>query len=1132
MPRHLWISALSGIFLTGFWVILSVVTAAAQSPSPTTIFTTPTADHPYIGKQLLTLPAPPTGDQQPEPSSIAPAQASQPQTPQAMADRWWAAFQSYRSNNWDIYRVRGNGNDFAQLTYHPAADTQPRLNLGVTAITFVSMRDGNPEIYRMNADGGNQIRLTTHPLTDTQPSWSPNSSQIVFVSQRDGNAELYRMNANGAGLQRLTTDPAFDLFPNWSPDGQQLVWVRAAGDNGWLWLMNQDGSNARAISGPLRYLQHPIWSPDGSSIAFDYDPDRDGFNELGLLTVADGVPRLLGDGSQLETLDFAQDLWMGEWSPNGEGLTYSTAEFHWNGDGWLWVYYQILGACLIDDCPSTFFGLPSNSDDFDLFPSIQSEDPFPPQTAIKPLPAYTRRTPTVFVTWDGTDRGSYITGYDIEVRRGKELAWQPWLRSTTLIGDYFLMGPGSTESTFYFRSRGYDDGGNIEPWPTNPDGDTSVTFYVTTLSGRLTDLRGVGRAKQPLSLLPAGLNTVQTNATGDYFVRLPTSGEYQINGLRVNTNGDRFQPFYLEPAQNLIQNGDFEALTPLAQWQPSGTITPTLTNNNVPNGLQGVQLGFDCTAHCVTVDTNIPITGSSNIIPLWTPDGRFHLFFDLFNNTGTGKIYHTERTALNVWTTPELLADGAAFSLQAVGDRNGRLFVTWMTGSQDSAKIITMEYSPAGGWGPPLLFAAGEYPQVAMGEDGSIHLLYMQRCNSSCFGSVPIYRWRSAQGTWSSNTITSTEGDGGYRLVAGQDGTAHLFWSASNQKYANSTMPPRLSYYQRYQHGLPTQAAMLIDAQGIFSTPYLDPHERLILLGSSGDGTLYTETPFTHAGTESDFILAGTPNFMDWSADGTLHTFAPSSGGNRSWFYRFKAAGHHWSTPQAIDLNGYSFKGVALDERGQFHALTYDRRYVQFPPKVGAGQSDLAQTVTIPAGLHQPTLAWMAETQGGGNGDSNFQVRLGDGISETILYSTTAALPLQLQWADLSPWLGQTVTITFAVEQAANVIPFRVFLDHVALGAWETPVPQAVTPAQFAAGRETTMVISGENFIATPQVTLAGRALTNVRLLSATRLEATVPATMPPGLHDLVVTNPGGVLTVLPGAAKVGKQLYLPLLHR
>ena len=81
MPRHLWISALSGIFLTGFWVILSVVTAAAQSSSPTTTFTTPTADHPYIGKQLLTLPAPPTGDQQPEPSSIAPAQASQPQTP-------------------------------------------------------------------------------------------------------------------------------------------------------------------------------------------------------------------------------------------------------------------------------------------------------------------------------------------------------------------------------------------------------------------------------------------------------------------------------------------------------------------------------------------------------------------------------------------------------------------------------------------------------------------------------------------------------------------------------------------------------------------------------------------------------------------------------------------------------------------------------------------------------------------------------------------------------------------------------------------------------------------------------------------------------------------------------------------
>ncbi len=1135
MHRRFWsIAALCTLFA----LLATVATASAVMAQNRVEPTKPTTEQPYPSKPQPALSAAPfvTADGSRAQLQPLPLQPAQEQAPDVPADWWWIAFQSYRSNNWEIYRTRGNGNDFAQLTFDTAADTLPNLNQGASAIVFVSTRAGNPEIYRMNADGSNQIRLTNQPLTDTHPIWSPDSTQIAFVTQRDGNAEVYRMNADGSAQQRLTNDAAFDLFPHWSPDGQQLVWVRAAGENGWLWLMNRDGSNARAISGPLRYLQHPVWSPNGREIAFDYDPDRDGFNELGILTIADGSIRLFQDWS-LPAPSSGQELWMGAWSPNGAGITYTALSYFWqpvsNGYRLYWERAEVSGVCMTNHCDGTVVGVQSQSSDTDLLPSVQSADHLSPQTAVDLLPVYKRRT-NLFVTWGGIDRGpSGIATYDVQIRSDTSAEWQDWLRYTYQLGQRFdYSGTAGSASTVHFRSRAVDNAENIEPWPANPNGDTTVTFYAATLAGRVTDMRGIGRAGRALPLLPAGLTDVQTDRQGDYFVRLPTSGEYQFNGLRVSTDGDRVQPFYLDPAQNLIQNGDFEAFTPLAAWQADGTITPTLTISNVSSGLQGVHLGVDCAHACVTVDSNSPLVPGNNYRPLWTPDGRFHLFYDSFDSH-PGKVYHSERLAAGLWSTPEYLADGAAYNLQAVGDRNGNLFLAWGLTLPDANKVVTLAYSPEGGWGPPIPLATGEDPQVTIGEDGAVHLLYLQRCNPNCWESALVYRWRTAQGSWSPARIISSEGYGDYRIVMGQDNTAHLFWYRSNEKYRYSNSPPRLLYYQSYRQGSPTQPATIIDTQEIFSKPAVDREGALHLFSGDNGGVFYTATPLANAGSESEFVIDSSRQVAEWSVNGTLHLFGSSnSGSTNPWRYRFKPADAVWSTPQAIDLNDHFLRWLAVDAQGQFQATSYDGDYIQFPPKVGAGHSAVAQTVTIPAHLHEPTLSWMAETQGSGMGASSFQVTVGAGLSETVLYSTTAALPWQLQWAALTPWLGQTITVTFAVSQAADEIPFRVFLDHIALGAWETPVPERVTPSTVEAGVQTVIVISGANFIATPQVTVGGKPLTTVRQLHASALEATLPGTLPPGVHDLVVTNPSGVVTVLPNAIKVGKQLYLPVIQR
>jgi len=1126
-----------------FSCLTTFVFITKLNAQPTVTSPSPSIDQPYPSK-IAKLGAP--EQQLTEARSPVPAvsvddvnlllQPARPHAEQAAADWWWRTFQSNRSGNWEIYRVRETSGDVAQLTLHPAADTQPRLNRGASTIVFVSARDGNPELYRMNADGSNQIRLTNHPLTDTHPSWSPDSSLISFVSTRDGNAELYQLNADGSGLRRLTTDPALDLFPSWSPDGQQLVWVRATGDHGWLWMMNRDGSNARAVSGPLRYLQHPVWSPDGSEIAFDYDPDNDYFNELGLFTLANGTITLFGDASEYPPPYPSQDVWMGDWVPNGRFIYYTGLRYLWQpvGHGYIpiWEEAEIILTCRKEPC---YFGarMASAGTPFNLLPSIQSADAEPPRTAVDPLPTYRRRTP-LFVTWSGTDRGpSGIAGYDLQVRSAESDTWQDWLRFTYVIGHSLDLAMSEGVSTLYFRSRGIDQAENEEAWPAAPTGDTGVTFYAATLRGRVTDLRGIGRPDVSLPLLPAALNPAVTDGYGDYFVRLPTSGEYQINGLRINTDADRVQPFYLDPPQNLIKNGDFESFIPLEHWQGGGSITPTLTISQVSSGLQGVQLGFDCRHACVTVDPQVTFTNTQNHTPLWTPDGSFHLFYDSYiPNDADGDPYHQRRSPTGEWSLPEKLAAGNNYSRRVAGDAQGNLLVAWMIGAVDAYKVATMAYSPQTGWGPPVPLDLGESPQVAMGGDGSQHLFYLQRCAPDCWRLALLYRWRTATGAWSPAITVNPAGDDNYRIFASSDGVAHLLWHTDNTKYHNVDTPPRLLYYQTYRQGKPMSTPRLLDDQWLFTMPYLDPQGKLVLFGTGNESILYTRTPLAHAGSESEAVIAGWKPYVAWGADGALHLFSPDDWANKPWRYRFQGAGQQWSTLQSLPLGGRNPEGLAVDVTGQIQAITQEGDFIQFPPKIAAGQSTLSQAVTLPTTLHEPTLSWLVETQGRHHGQSSFQVRVSAGVTQTVLYSTTAAQPLALHWADMTPWLGQRVTVTFAISQAAAEIPFRALLDHVALGPWETPAPAAVDPAQVAASVSTSIIISGANFIATPQVTLAGKPLTNVRLLSATALAATIPATVGPGIHDLVVTNPGGIATVLPNAVKVGQQLYLPAVQR
>lgn len=83
-----------------------------------------------------------------------------------------------------------------------------------------------------------------------------------------------------------------------------------------------------------------------------------------------------------------------------------------------------------------------------------------------------------------------------------------------------------------------------------------------------------------------------------------------------------------------------------------------------------------------------------------------------------------------------------------------------------------------------------------------------------------------------------------------------------------------------------------------------------------------------------------------------------------------------------------------------------------------------------------------------------------------------------------------------------------------------------LTPSQ------TTLVITGENFIATPSVSLNEIALTDVHIVNATTLIASLPATLTAGVYDVLVSNPNGQSNVLEAALIVRRKFFMPMVAK
>lgn len=141
------------------------------------------------------------------------------------------------------------------------------------------------------------------------------SDDVAYSVEINGNIDLFRIDADSSDSVRLTNSEGSDLAPAWSPNKELVAYISDINGASALWLMDAGGESKRQVSGLNEDVTAFRWSPDSVRIAVELN----------------GVQRTImildtESGESTPLTAPAEDVRVGDWSPDGEWVVYSANE--------------------------------------------------------------------------------------------------------------------------------------------------------------------------------------------------------------------------------------------------------------------------------------------------------------------------------------------------------------------------------------------------------------------------------------------------------------------------------------------------------------------------------------------------------------------------------------------------------------------------------------------------------------------------------------------------------------------------------------------------------------------------------------------------------------------------------------
>lgn len=255
-------------------------------------------------------------------------------------------------------------------------DRAPRWSPDGKVLAFVSDRSGEAQIWLIRSDGGEAAQLTRQPGGSGDPVWSPDGKSIAFVAgvpmdeparpgagsgpgEAKSDVRVYgrlKYKANGKGLwdgkfaqvfvvtvpdggaKQITTGPYDCSAPAWSPDSSSLAFSanRAADPDRTpssdIWVVAAAGGGPRKLTRSEGPAEQPTWSPDGRFIAFyGHRNQYRGATNTHIQVVSTSAP-----GEPVDLLD-GWDASVGV-DVGSDMMSSTTPPPHWSQDG-AYIYF-------------------------------------------------------------------------------------------------------------------------------------------------------------------------------------------------------------------------------------------------------------------------------------------------------------------------------------------------------------------------------------------------------------------------------------------------------------------------------------------------------------------------------------------------------------------------------------------------------------------------------------------------------------------------------------------------------------------------------------------------------------------------------------------------------------------------